>query len=93
MKRALIISVIAFVIGVAAGMLLPRFCPVLRPVPEVIARTDTLTVRDTIVEVQPVYVTNTRVDTMLVAVTDTVAVNDTVYVRIDREQKHYEGKD
>lgn len=91
--KQFVCHIIVFVLGTAAGILLSRFCPVLRPDAETISVTDTLTVRDTIIEKQPVYVTNTRVDTMLVAVTDTVSVNDTVYVRIDREQKHYEGKD
>ena len=58
---------------------------------EVITRTDTLTLRDTIRETYPVYVTNTETDTMLVAVTDTVTVSDTVYLVLDREQRHYRG--
>ena len=88
----LIISVIAFVIGAVAGMLLSRHCLVFHHQSELIVQTDMLTIRDTIVEKHPVYVTNTRIDTMLVAVTDTVTVNDTVYVRIGSEQKHYKGK-
>ena len=58
---------------------------------EVITRTDTLTLRDTIRETYPVYVTNTETDTMLVAVTDTMTVSDTVYLVLDREQRHYRG--
>lgn len=72
-------------------MLLPRLCPFLRPHPEVVTRADTLTVRDTIREVCPVYVTNAETDTMLVAVTDTVTVRDTVYVALGREQRWYRG--
>ena len=58
---------------------------------EVITRTDTLTLRDTIRETRPVYVTNTETDTMLVAVTDTVTVSDTVYMILGREQRWYHG--
>ena len=83
--------IIVLVAGAAAGMLLPRFCPFLRPQTEVVTRTDTLTVRDTIMEICPVYVENTRTDTMLVAVTDTVMVSDTVYMVLDREQRWYHG--
>ena len=83
--------IIVFIVGAAAGMLLPRFCPFLRPQAEVIARTDTLTVRDTIREIRPVYVDRTVTDTMLVAVTDTVTVSDTVYMVLDREQRRYHG--
>lgn len=79
--------IIVFVAGAAAGMLLPRFCPFLRPEPEIVTRTDTLTVRDTIREMCPVYVENTRTDTMLVAVT----VSDTLYMVLDREQRRYHG--
>ncbi len=58
---------------------------------EVITRTDTLTLRDTIRETRPVYVDRARTDTMLVAVTDTVMVRDTVYMVLDREQRWYHG--
>lgn len=54
-------------------------------------RSDTLTVRDTIRETRPVYVDRTRTDTMLVAVSDTVTVSDTVYMVLDREQRRYHG--
>ena len=83
--------IIVFVCGAAAGMLLPRFCPFMRQQAEVITRTDTLTLRDTIRETRPVYVTNTETDTMLVAVTDTVTVSDTVYMILGREQRWYHG--
>ena len=72
-------------------MLLPRLCPFMRPEAEVVTKTDTLTVRDTIREIRPVYVEKTRTDTMLVAVTDTVTVSDTVYMVLGREQRHYRG--
>ena len=35
------------------------------------------------------YVERTVTDTMLIALTDTVTVSDTVYVRLPREQKRY----
>ena len=80
-----------FFAGAAAGLFLPRLCPFMRPKAEVITRTDTLTLRDTIRETQPVYVTNTETDTMLVVVTDTVTISDTVYLVLGREQRHYRG--
>lgn len=58
-----------------------------------VTHTDTLTVRDTIVERQPIFVTIDRVDTMLVAIRDTVTLHDTAYVVINREQKYYRGDD
>ena len=83
--------IIVFVVGVAAGMLLPRLCPFLSPDAEVVVQTDTLTVRDTIREIHPVYVDRTRTDTMLVVMADTVTVRDTVYMVLDREQRRYHG--
>lgn len=92
MKKS-ILFIIFFVTGAAAGMLLPRFCPFLRPQAEVVTKTDTLAVRDTIREIRPVYVEKTRTDTMLVAVRDTIRLRDTLFVTIDREQRHYRGDD
>lgn len=77
--------IIVFIVGAAAGMLLPRLCPFLRTEPELVTRTDTLTVRDTITEKKPVYVTRTVTDTML------VTVADTVYMVLEREQRWYHG--
>lgn len=89
--RKFVVSIIVFVVGVAAGMLLPRLCPFLRLEPEVVVQTDTLTVRDTVRETRPVYVDRKVTDTMLVAVTDTVTVSDTVYMVLEREQRWYHG--
>lgn len=91
--RTFFLFIIVFVVGAAAGMLLPRFCPFLRQQAEVVIATDTLTVRDTIREIRPIYVGNTRTDTMLVAVRDTIRLRDTLFVTIDREQRHYRGDD
>lgn len=44
---------------------------------------------DTIVRERPVYYATTVVDTVLVAVTDTVRLRDTLYMEIEREQKAY----
>lgn len=60
---------------------------------ETIEKTDTLIVRDTVIERYPEPVEVSRVDTMLVAVRDTVVVRDTAFVVIGREQRYYESKD
>lgn len=49
-------------------------------------KVDTLVIRDTISVSKPIYVTRKVVDTMLVAVTDTMMVHDTTYVYLTREQ-------
>lgn len=60
------------------------------PEPECIVRVDTLRIRDTVLVDKPVPVEVRVVDTMLVAVTDTIRLSDTVYLRIPREIKQYE---
>ena len=91
--RQFVCCILLFVLGAAAGMLLPRSCINTAHRGEVETRTDTLYVRDTIVERQPVFVAIDRVDTMLIAIRDTVTVHDTSYVVVGREQKHYRGDD
>lgn len=89
MKTSLAILA-SLAVGMLAGCLIRGNRP---PDKEIITHTDTLTVRDTIVEKYPLYVTHTVVDTMLVAVRDTVIVRDTAYVVVEREQRHYQGDD
>lgn len=59
------------------------------PEPECIVQVDTLRIRDTLRIEKPVPVEVRVVDTMLVAVADTVVVNDTVYLSLPRETKVY----
>jgi len=47
---------------------------------------DTLVIHDTIVENKPVYVAKKVVDTLLVAVVDTIRITDTLYIEMKREQ-------
>ncbi|MCQ2137900.1 MAG: hypothetical protein MJY60_04260 [Bacteroidales bacterium] len=60
-----------------------------RPVAESKSDTVTITLHDTIVAEMPVYLTSRTVDTMLVAVTDTLMQRDTCWVTVEREQRHY----
>ena len=82
-----------FIAGAVAGILLYRSCGKSVPETDVVTRVDTLVVRDTITEDRPTFITVTRVDTMLVAIRDTVTLHDTAYVVINREQKRYRGDD
>lgn len=62
--------------------------------PEVVVRTeerrDTLTIRDTVIKVQPVATTRYVYDSIYVAVRDTVTVRDTCYMALPREVKTYQ---
>lgn len=87
-------NVLTVIVAIGIGILVGWLCQGINPPQtEFITRTDTLTVRDTIIERHPVYVTLTKTDTMLVAVRDTVMVHDTAYVVVEREQRHYRGDD
>ena len=98
-------SIIVFVTGVAAGMLLPRFCPFLRSQAEVVTRTDTLTVRDTTADRKP-GVAEIMADSLLFLkvpsfpelpdiafVSDTMYMKDTVYVPVRWVQHRYDRPD
>ena len=104
MKRW-VCSIIVFVAGVAAGMLLPRFCPFLQQEPEVVERTDTLTVRDTTADRKP-GVAEIMADSLLFLkvpsfpelpdiafVSDTMYMKDTVYVPVRWVQHRYDRPD
>lgn len=97
--------IIVFVSGAAAGMLLPRFCPFLRPEIEGIERTDTLTVRDTTADRKP-GVAEIMADSLLFLkvpsfpelpdiafVSDTMYMKDTVYVPVRWVQHRYDRPD
>ena len=53
-------------------------------------RVDTLVIRDTVKSLQPIYVTRRTVDSVLIPVTDTCRVTDTLYVVLEREQVTWE---
>ena len=59
----------------------------------VIVRTDTLHVRETLTVTTPQYIERRAVDTVLVAVRDTVVRRDTAFVVVEREQRHYRAED
>lgn len=59
----------------------------------VLARSDTMVVRTSLRIDKPVPLTSRVMDTMLVAVSDTMRLRDTVYLRLPREEKIYQGDD
>ena len=54
------------------------------------ARVDTLFIRDTIKVTDPKFITRRVVDSVLVPVTDTIRLRDTLYVFLEREQIRWE---
>ena len=53
-------------------------------------KVDTLFIRDTIVQIEPVSVTKTIVKKDTIAVTDTLTLRDTLFVFLEREQIRWE---
>lgn len=91
MKKALIISVIAFVTGAAAGMLLSRHYFV--PDREKTAQTDTIYLRDTNIYNFPDMVSEITVANETVVVEDSlIIVEDSLRV-LPMQQRHYKGED
>lgn len=88
-KAAIIASLVGLMAGAILTSALARHC--FTPEQNVATVADTLVVRDTIIERRPVYVTQTKTDTMLVVVRDTTVIHDTTYIVLDREQKYYRG--
>lgn len=70
-----------FLIGYFIGQKHPQKLPI-EPIKE---RIDTLLVRDTIVANMPVFVERIKVDSVLVPVYDTLRLQDTLYVYLERE--------
>lgn len=86
-KKNLVAALLAALL-LLSGYLLGRRADRARE-PAEIVRTDILRIRDTVLVDRPVPVEVRLTDTMLVAVTDTVTVGDTVYLSLPRETRVY----
>ena len=78
---AVVLLLLAFWAGRKVGQADPR--PIVERDTVVVVRVDTVT------QERPVYVERRVVDTMLVAVTDTLVLRDSVFVEVAREQAVY----
>lgn len=87
-KKNLVAALLAALL-LLSGYLLGRRADRARE-PAEIVRTDILRIRDTVIVDRPVPVEERLTDTMLVAITDTIRLSDTVYLRLPREIKQYE---
>lgn len=73
---------VSFLIGYTIG----RCCHRKLPTEPIKTKVDTLVIRDTITQIQPVSVEKRVIYKQLVMVTDTLSLHDTLYVYLDREQ-------
>lgn len=85
MKRNIIIALVILVMGIAVGLLLRKT----EYVETTIVQRDTTVVVDTHIVERPVPYKVTVTDTLLKEVTDTVRLNDTLYVRLPLEKREY----
>ena len=85
MVKKILIALAVFLLGVVGGLLLRT--P--REVEKVVVQRDTTVVVDTHIVEKPVPYKVTVTDTMYVVVTDTVRINDTLYVGLPLERKEY----
>ena len=89
MVKKILIALAVFLLGVVGGLLLRT--P--REVEKVVVQRDTTVVVDTHIVEKPVPVRVTVTDTLLKEVTDTVRINDTLYVSLPLERKEYRRDD
>ncbi len=61
-------------------------------VSEVITKVDTLYLYDTVRVDKPIPIIIRDIDTILVQVKDTIHIQDTIYIKLPREQKTYQNK-
>lgn len=81
---------VSLAVAAILGFLHGRRCPQNKLVEPIKERVDTLVVRDTIIVTEAISVTERVVDSVYVAVTDTLWLRDTLYVYLERKQIRWE---
>ena len=89
MRKDIIIGALLLSLGFVMGLL----CRPEHFRDEVKMLADTLVVVDTHIIEKPILIERTIKDSLLVAIHDTIVVNDTVFVPIPLERKTYKGED
>ena len=78
--------VVAVLLGFQVGRRCPRNAPGEPQTPKV----DTLVIHDTMTVTEPVFLTRRVIDSVLVPVTDTLLLRDTLFVILEKEQVTWE---
>lgn len=86
MKRNFFIVILLLVCALSAAMLTRHYYIRHTPIPQI----DTIVVHDTFCYEKPIPVYTRVIDSIRVAVTDTLRLSDTLYIQLPREQKVYE---
>ena len=90
--RQVVCCILLFALGAAAGMLLSRSCSYKGHTGTVPGRVDTLYVRDTTVEIRPVFDAEITVPDMVVVIEDSIIVKDDSLLVLPMQQRHYKGE-
>lgn len=85
-----VLVLMGIVVAILIGFLVGRRCGRNAPGEHVSPRVDTLLIRDTFKVTEPKKETIKVVDSVLVPVTDTIRVTDTLYVILERQQVTWE---
>lgn len=80
------------VVAALVGFLAGRGCPRIAPGTQIVTRVDTLVIRDTVTVSEPISVTRWRVDSVAFPVRDTVRVQDTLFVYLERERVRWKDE-
>lgn len=81
-----ILLLLSIVAALLIGVLIGGEHPLKRPIEPMNKKVDTLFVHDTITLSKPVFVERVKLDSVLVPVFDTLRIQDTMYVYMEREQ-------
>lgn len=81
-----ILTGLGIAVAVLMGFLIGQRCPQNQPVEPIKEKVDTLFIFDTITLTKPVSVEKIKLDSVLVPVVDTLRMQDTLYVYLERDQ-------
>ena len=81
-----ILTGVGIAVAVLIGFLIGQKHPQKSPVEPIKEKVDTLLIFDTITLSKPVFVEKIKLDSVLIPVTDTLWLHDTLYVYLEREQ-------
>ena len=84
--RQYILTGVGIAVAVLIGFLIGQKHPQKLPVEPIKEKVDTLLIFDTITLSKPVFVEKIKLDSVLIPVTDTLWLHDTLYVYLEREQ-------
>ena len=81
-----ILLLLSIVAALLIGLLIGMKHPLKKPIEPIKTKVDTMFLHDTITLSKPVFVERVKLDSVLIPVIDTLRIQDTIYVYLEREQ-------